>query len=45
MKAYKAQTLSSIFFVCFATKATHLETVSDLSAGAFVAALRRFVDR
>ena len=30
-------------FVCFATKATHLEPVSYLSTKAFVAALRRFV--
>ena len=32
-------------FVCFVTKATHLEPVSDLSTRAFVAALRRFVAR
>jgi len=32
-------------FVCFATKAVHLELVSDLSTPAFLAALRRFVAR
>lgn len=32
-------------FVCFATKALHLEAASDLSSEAFIAALRRFVGR
>lgn len=32
-------------FVCFATKALHLELVSNLSADAFLAALRRFQAR
>lgn len=32
-------------FVCFATKAVHLELVSDLSSGAFIAALKRFIAR
>ncbi|XP_018374629.1 PREDICTED: uncharacterized protein LOC108768626 [Trachymyrmex cornetzi] len=32
-------------FVCFATKAIHLEAVSDLSTAAFLAALRRFIGR
>jgi transposase InsO family protein len=30
-------------FVCFATKAVHLELVCDLSTNAFIAALRRFI--
>ena len=32
-------------FVCFATKAVHIEAVSDLTADAFIAALRRFSAR
>ncbi|XP_059045891.1 uncharacterized protein LOC131841587 [Achroia grisella] len=32
-------------FVCLATKAVHLETVSSLSTDGFIAALRRFVAR
>lgn len=32
-------------FVCFSTKAIHLETVSDLSAQAFIASLKRFIAR
>ena len=32
-------------FVCFCTKAVHIELVSDLTAEAFLAALRRFVSR
>lgn len=32
-------------FVCMATKAIHIEAVSDLTADAFIAALRRFVSR
>ena len=38
-KAYLA------LFVCFATKATHLETVSSLKKEACIAALRRFTSR
>ncbi len=30
-------------FVCFATRAVHLELVSDLSADAFIASLRRYM--
>ncbi|XP_054281217.1 uncharacterized protein LOC128998886 [Macrosteles quadrilineatus] len=32
-------------FVCFATKAVHVEVVTDLSSDAFIAALTRFVSR
>ena len=32
-------------FVCFTTKAAHLEAVSDLTTEAFIAALKRFVSR
>ena len=32
-------------FVCMATKAVHLEPVSDLTAASFLACFRRFVDR
>lgn len=32
-------------FICFATKALHLETVSDLSAQAFISCLKRFIAR
>ena len=32
-------------FVCFATKAVHLEVVSDLTTAAFIATLRRFIAR
>lgn len=39
VKAYIA------IFVCFSTRATHIELVHDLSTAAFLAALRRFVAR
>ena len=32
-------------FVCFATKAVHIELVSDLTTEAFLAALRKFFSR
>ena len=32
-------------FVCLSTKATHLETVSDLTTDAFIAAFKRFIAR
>ncbi len=32
-------------FVCMATKATHLELVSDLTSAAFIATLQRFISR
>jgi len=32
-------------FICFITKAVHLELVSDLSANAFILTLRRFASR
>ncbi|CAG4958844.1 unnamed protein product [Colias eurytheme] len=32
-------------FVCFCTKAVHLEIVSDLSSNAFISCLRRFISR
>lgn len=36
---------TSYKFVCLATKAIHLEAVSDLSTQAFIAAFRRFSGR
>ncbi|KMQ86917.1 gag-pol protein, partial [Lasius niger] len=41
-RAYKA---FLAIFVCFSTKAVHLEVVSDYSTDAFLAAFRRFVSR
>ena len=34
-----------VLFICFATKAVHIEIVSDLSKDEFLAALRRFMSR
>ena len=34
-----------ILFVCFSTKAVHIEVVSDLTTEAFLAALKRFTSR
>ena len=39
LKAYLA------LFVCFSTRAVHLEAVSDLTGEAFLACLRRFISR
>ena len=41
-KSYKGYVC---LFVCMATRAVHLEAVSDLTAGAFLDAFRRFVSR
>ena len=37
--------MKRVFFICFASRAVHLELVSDLSSQGFIAALRRFVSR
>lgn len=34
-----------VVFVCFATKALHLDLVSDLTSDAFIAALKRLISR
>jgi hypothetical protein len=34
-----------VIFVCFVTKAVHIEVVTSLTTGAFIAALRRFIAR
>ena len=39
VKAYLA------IFICFSTKAVHLEVVSDLTTAAFLATLKRFISR
>lgn len=50
IKAYKGRCKKIVkgwvaLFVCFSTKALHLEVVSELTASAFLAAFRRFVSR
>ncbi|XP_066589589.1 uncharacterized protein [Prorops nasuta] len=44
-RGYKLEKCYIALFVCFCTKALHLEIVTDLSKDSFIAALRRFVSR
>ena len=44
-RGHKSTTGYIALFVCFASKAVHLEAVSDLTSAAFLAAYRRFVGR
>jgi hypothetical protein len=44
-RGHKATKAFIAIFVCLATKAVHIEAVSDYSADAFLAALRRFISR
>lgn len=44
-RGHKAHKSWIAVFVCFCTKAVHLELVSDVSAAAFIAAYRRFAAR
>ena len=44
-RGYKAYKGYICLFVCLATKAVHLEAVTDLTSLAFIAAFRRFVSR
>ncbi|GFW36934.1 integrase catalytic domain-containing protein [Trichonephila clavipes] len=46
LKRYRVTLKSYIaIFICFCTKATHFEVVSDLTTDSFLASLRRFVAR
>ena len=44
-RANKSEKVYLCFFVCFATKAIHLEIVTSLSTLDFIACLRRFIAR
>lgn len=44
-RGYKSLKAYLCLFICFSTKAVHLEAVSDLSTEAFLAAFRRFLAR
>lgn len=44
-RGIKSQKSYICLFVCFTTKALHIELVSDLSTDAFLGALRRFIAR
>ena len=44
-RGYKAYKGYLVVFICFSTKAVHLEAVSDYSTETFIAAFKRFVSR
>jgi len=44
-RGHKASKAFIVIFVCFSTRAVHLDVVSDYTAEAFLATLRRFVSR